>query len=155
MNCLQDNHLYQLLTQLELLLNSNCLDSYAMKSLSLSLAKIPAAASALDHSLRKGVSELLEKLYGALSAVLTAQESFKILSIANEPFKRTRRRLPPQAEDELSEWLKKNVEFPYMAEEEIREFSEKFGVEGEQVRVFLTNSRRKMMGGVRKRHKVN
>lgn len=128
-----------------------------MKSISMSLSRIPSTAaevSSLDASLSSAVAELLEKLYSALGAILSAQEVFKILSMANEPFKRTRRRLPPQAEDELAAWLKANETHPYMNDEVVQAHAEKFGVEGEQVRVFLTNSRRKMMGGVRKRRKI-
>ena len=157
MNYLQENHLYQLLIHLQLLFNANCLDAGALKTISLSLAKVPAGEaplSELDESLRAAVCELLEKLYGALNATLAAQEAFKILSAANEPFKRTRRRLPPQAEDELAAWLQAHEAHPYMNDELVGAFAERFGVEGEQVRVFLTNSRRKMMGGVRKRRKL-
>lgn len=139
--------------QLQCLFDSPRLDLASLKSLSAAMARASSTLPA-DLRMRQQLAQDLEHLHAALSTILAAQEAFSILRIANEPFKRTRRRLPPQAEDELSGWLRAHEDHPYMSDELVRQFSEKFGVEGEQVRVFLTNSRRKMMGGVRKRRRM-
>lgn len=94
----------------------------------------------------------LKWLQGCMIEWLQAEEAFRILSVANEPYKRTRRRLPPQAESELSRWLDENTQHPYMAEWQISSICQRYSVAADQVRVFLTNARRKITdGGVRKR----
>ena len=109
----------------------------------------------IDQAMKKTVLALLKNLGILLKNMLAAEEVFKILTAANEPFKRTRRRLPPQAEQELSTWLDENRSHPYPTDDYIEDFCAKYeGIEEDQVRIFLTNSRRKMTeGGVRKRTK--
>ena len=109
----------------------------------------------IDQAMRRTLLNLLTSLGGILRNLLAAEEVFKILIAANEPFKRTRRRLPPQAEQELAAWLDENRSHPYPTDEFIESFCANFeGIEEDQVRIFLTNSRRKMTeGGVRKRSK--
>lgn len=110
--------------------------------------------SKIDAVMKRTVANLLGILGSLLKRLFAAEETFKILVAANEQFKRTRRRLPPQAETELSSWLLQNRAHPYPTEEFIGAFCEKFeGIEEDQVRIFLTNSRRKMTEGVRKRSK--
>lgn len=108
----------------------------------------------IDHVMKRTVANLLKTLGNLLGKLFAAEETFKILIAANEQFKRTRRRLPPQAESDLAEWLLQNRAHPYPTEEFIGNFCEKFdGIEEDQVRIFLTNARRKMTEGVRKRSK--
>lgn len=108
----------------------------------------------IDQAMKKSILNLLTNLGTVLKNLISAEEAFKILIAANEPFKRTRRRLPPQAESELTQWLQDNRSHPYPTDNFIENFCDKFeGIEEDQVRIFLTNSRRKMTEGVRKRTK--
>lgn len=108
----------------------------------------------IDRVMKLTAVNLLGNLGNLLKKLFAAEETFKILIAANEQFKRTRRRLPPQAETDLSGWLLENRSHPYPTEEFIGQFCEKFeGIEEDQVRIFLTNARRKMTEGVRKRTK--
>ena len=95
----------------------------------------------------------LDYLQGLFRALLAAHDAYAALACSNEPFKKTRRRLPPQAEHELAAWLAANHKHPYMPDWKVEEAGRRFNVEEDQVRIFLTNSRRKMKeGGVRRRH---
>ena len=108
----------------------------------------------IDQVVKRTAATLLINFGALLKNLLSADEAFKVLIAANEPFKRTRRRLPPQAEKELADWLVANRSHPYPTDEFIDKFCAKFeGIEEDQVRIFLTNSRRKMTEGVRKRSK--
>ena len=108
----------------------------------------------IDRAMKLIVIKFLQSLAIILKNLISAEEAFKVLIAANEPFKRTRRRLPPSAETELTDWLKDNNKHPYMNDDEVEDFCERYeGIEGDQIRIFLTNSRRKMSEGVRKRAK--
>lgn len=110
--------------------------------------------SIIDRAIKLIAIKFLQSLAIILKNLMTAEEAFKVLIAANEPFKRTRRRLPPNAETELTDWLKDNNKHPYMNDDDVEEFCERYeGIEGDQIRIFLTNSRRKMSEGVRKRAK--
>lgn len=140
---------------------SDKLDSLLTKRLSYELIKLnPSSIGVADEAfpqidlvIKDLVIKYLRDLRGLLQHLLQAEEAFKVLSAANEPFKKTRRRLPPLAENELSDWLSSNSKHPYMSESEIESFCDKYDnqIEVDQVRIFLTNARRKMSDGVRKR----
>ena len=160
-----ENHpLFPLFTLLTETFSSENLDYVLIKRISLELIRVPSVWTVdfhqneyrrlVDLAFKSMTKNLLQQLGQILINLVEAEEAFKILSSANEPFKRTRRRLPPSAEHELSKWLADNSKHPYMKEEEIEDFCENFkGVEPDQVRIFLTNSRRRMSDGVRKRSK--
>lgn len=157
---IQNHPLLPLLTLLLETLSSNKLDYILVKQISLELVRVPSVSSVdckedyklVDFSIKNMTNSLLQQLYQHLQNLLTAEEAFRILVAANEPFKKTRRRLPPIAESELMKWLEENSDHPYMREEEVEKFCENYeGVENDQVRIFLTNARRKMSEGVRKR----
>lgn len=108
----------------------------------------------IDLAIKSIVKRYLQHLAQLFNTLMTAEETYKVLIAANEPFKKTRRRLPPRAEADLSDWLNKNSKHPYMSDEDIEDFCENYeGIEVDQVRIFLTNARRKMSEGVRKRTK--
>jgi hypothetical protein len=142
------------------------LDPILIKRLSYELIKMSAGKLVLDYHLKGDdliidcaikliTKKLLQNLSTILTNLMSSEEAFKILIAANEPFKRTRRRLPPSAETELTEWLKRNAKLPYMNDEDVEEFCGRYeGIEGDQIRIFLTNARRKMSEGVRKRGKL-
>ena len=110
----------------------------------------------IDLNIKYLAKRLLQDLATLLQNLISAEEVFEVLAAANEPFKKTRRRLPPGAEAELTDWLKNNSKHPYMSDEGIEEFCERYeGVEEDQIRIFLTNARRKMSEGVRKRSRSN
>lgn len=155
MTCEGETSLFSLFCLLGEIQGKSCFSEGDVKTLSGVLNRInPSSGSnPIDALLREQVCIRLSHLQRALSCLITAQECLSICAAANEPFRRVRRRLPPQAEDDLSIWLKLNADHPYMPDELIEEYAREYGVESEQIRVFLTNSRRKMEGGVRKRQK--
>lgn len=140
-------------------------DSVLIKRLSYELIKMPVEqgrnllqdgnALIVDRAIKLIAKKYLKSFAIILQNLLTAEEAFKVLMAANEPFKKTRRRLPPNAENDLTEWLKTNAKHPYMSETDVEEFCERYegAIEGDQIRIFLTNARRKMSEGVRKRSK--
>lgn len=109
----------------------------------------------IDSAIKSVAKKFLQNLATILQNLMTAEEAFKVLISANEPFRKTRRRLPPRAETELAQWLKENSRHPYMSEDDIEKFCERYdgAIEADQIRIFLTNARRKMSEGVRKRSK--
>ena len=140
------------------------LDPILIKRLSYEMIKMPTGKPVqdymkgddliIDRAIKLIAIKFLQSLAIILKNLMSAEEAFKVLIAANEPFKRTRRRLPPSAETELTDWLKDNNKHPYMNDDEVEEFCERYeGIEGDQIRIFLTNSRRKMSEGVRKRAK--
>lgn len=137
---------------------SETLDPTLVKRLSYELIKMAPGQYCndfiIDRAIKSIARKFLQNLATILKSLMSAEEAFKVLIAANEPFKKTRRRLPPSAETELTEWLKNNSKRPYMDDEDIKEFCERYdGVEDDQIRIFLTNARRKMSEGVRKRNK--
>lgn len=143
---------------------SDKLDPVIVKRISYELIKMPSGKSTscangqyyiIDCAIKAIVKRYLQHLARLLNALVSAEETFKVLVAANEPFKRTRRRLPPRAEADLTTWLAHHSKHPYMTEEDIEEFCGNYeGIEADQVRIFLTNARRKMSDGVRKRAKT-
>lgn len=159
------NHpLFSLLTILLEALSSTKLDYSRVKRISLELVRVPSVSSRdckdewvlVDFTIKTMTRSLLSQLAQHLQNLLVAEEAFRILVAANEPFKKTRRRLPPVAESELINWLEANSKHPYMREEDVDKFCERYeGVENDQVRIFLTNARRRMSEGVRKRNRAD
>lgn len=137
---------------------SETLDPILVKRLSYELIKMAPGQYCndiiIDRAIKSIARNFLQNLATILKSLMSAEEAFKVLIAANEPFKKTRRRLPPSAETELTEWLKNNSKRPYMDDEDINKFCERYeGIEDDQIRIFLTNARRKMSEGVRKRNK--
>ena len=162
--CAIESHpLLPLLTILTEMSLSEKMDPLNFKKLSYELAKVSTLQEAsfcdenqtlVDLVIKAVIKRILKHLTQIFQSLVIAEEAFKILATANEPFKKTRRRLPPSAEDELSNWLIKHSAHPYMTDSEISDFCNKYeGIEMDQVRIFLTNGRRKMSEGVRKRSK--
>lgn len=162
---IEDHHLLPLISNLIEVSLSCKLDPIAVKRISYELIKMagmkpdPRVNSKgeyyiIDRAFKAIVKKYLQHLARLFHSLMSAEETFKVLVAANEPFKRTRRRLPPRAEADLSNWLANNSKHPYMADEDIEEFCGNYeGIEMDQVRIFLTNGRRKMSEGVRKRSK--
>jgi hypothetical protein len=163
-----ENHLLlPLLTVLSEVSMSARLDSVQVKRLSYELIKLPTKLSLcrcgrghyaiIDRAFKLIIKRVLEHLSQILNHLMVSEESFRVLSAANEPFKKTRRRLPPRAESELSDWLQAHSKHPYMTDEDIEEFCDRYdgSIESDQIRIFLTNARRKMSEGVRKRSKLS
>ena len=88
----------------------------------------------------KTVLALLKEFGRCTKEYACCWRSFKILTAANRPFKRTRRRLPPQAEQELSAWLDDNRSIGYPTDDYIEDFVLYEGIEEDQVRIFWPNS---------------
>ena len=108
----------------------------------------------IDLAINTIIKRFLHHLAQIIQTLLNSEEVYKVLQTANEPFKKTRRRLPPRAQSQLNHWLAVNTAHPYMTEGEIEEFCGEYeGIEADQVRIFMTNARRKMSDGVRKRAK--
>lgn len=163
-NLIESHPLLPLISVLIEISMSEKLEPVLVKRLSYELIKMPTGKPVqdffssdefiTDRAIKAITRQLLQILATILRNLMSAEEAFKVLSAANEPFKKTRRRLPPSAEAELTEWLKENSKHPYMNDDDVEEFCEKYeGIEGDQIRIFLTNSRRKMSEGVRKRSK--
>ena len=160
-NYIADHQMIKIISILIQISESDKLDLSLTRRLSYELVKFnPSSAFGgddrflqIDSVLKLLAMKYLKELRSLLQLLLQAEEAFKVLEAANEPFKKTRRRLPPLAENELSEWLLANSKHPYMSEAEIESFCDKYGnqIEVDQVRIFLTNARRKMSEGVRKR----
>lgn len=153
---------FRLLVDCHSILASKQPSAAAFKKLSSNLTRINSFIAALgtevaflNSMLNEFLISSLQSLYCLLQAVVETNETLKVLEAANESFKKTRRRLPPQAEAELANWLRNNSTSPYMSDELVDAYCDRFHVEGDQIRVFLTNSRRKMNEGVRKRRKIN
>lgn len=157
---IETHPLFPLFTVLLESLSSEKLDHQLSKRISLELIRIRVdnlndfQDKFIDSILKSATRNLLHQLGQNLQNLLTAEEAFRVLAAANEPFKRTRRRLPPIVENELTRWLTQNSKHPYMCEQEVTDFCERFeGIQRDQVRMFLTNARRRMSEGVRKRKK--